>query len=488
MILTSHMTYKMEGEIRSMFVFIFGLLVAAEVGARGPLRHQFPKGDIHCDHSHGEDPGQPLFLTKYVESGDIKTGQKLSRVGSLKGLEQESYAGLFTVNKQFNSNMFFWFFPAQENPETAPVVLWLQGGPGGSSLFGLFVENGPVGVSYDLHFFKRKINWNSKYSMLYIDNPVGTGFSFTDSADGYSRNETAVAENLFIALTQFFLLFPQYQKNDFYATGESYAGKYVPAIAYRILKEKRVGGTIINLQGIAVGDGFSDPPGMIAAYSNFLFNIGMLDERQTAYFKSQTDLSLKLISQGQYTKAFKLWDELLNGDTTGHPSFFTNVTGSTDYYNYMRSRAPSAFEYYGKVLARANVRKAIHVGNLTYNSGDKVEAALENDIFQSVKPWLAEVMNNYKVLIYSGQLDIIVALPLTEAMLQTTPWKYLDLYKKADRSVWYVNPEDTEVAGYVRNVKDFYQVMIRGAGHIAPYDQPQRSFDMIERFISGRGF
>ena len=71
-----------------------------------------------------------------------------------------------------------------------------------------------------------------------------------------------------------------------------------------------------------------------------------------------------------------------------------------------------------------------------------------------------------QVLIYSGQLDIIVALPLTEAMLQTMPWRYLDDYKKAQRTVWKVNPKDIEVAGYVRKVKDFTQVRLSGAVNI----------------------
>lgn len=66
--------------------------------------------------------------------------------------------------------------------------------------------------------------------MIYIDNPVGTGFSFTDKDEGYARNQIDVGENLYSALYQFFTLFPELQQNDFYATGESYAGKYVSII------------------------------------------------------------------------------------------------------------------------------------------------------------------------------------------------------------------------------------------------------------------
>lgn len=120
-----------------------------------------------------------------------------------------------------------------------------------------------------------------------------------------------------------------------------------------------------------------------------------------------------------------------------------------------------------------------------------------------------------QVLIYSGQLDVIVAAPLTERFLPSVNWTGAAEYKTALRFPWKVQPSDTEVAGYVRQVQEFYQVriysyvltwfkkpssttcfktlilsqvVIRGGGHILPYDQPVRSFDMIDRFLSTRGW
>ena len=88
-------------------------------------------------------------------------------------------------------------------------MLWLQGGPGGSSLFGLFVEHGPVSVTKDLKLVKRPTSWALSHNVLYIDNPVGTGFSFT--AGGYAENETAVAEDLFDCIIQLYTLVPEFQ-------------------------------------------------------------------------------------------------------------------------------------------------------------------------------------------------------------------------------------------------------------------------------------
>ncbi|XP_036617382.1 probable serine carboxypeptidase CPVL isoform X2 [Trichosurus vulpecula] len=436
----------------------------------------------------GGDPGRPLFLTPYIKSGKIQEGKQLSLVSPLPGVNVKSYSGYLTVNETYNSNLFFWFFPAQENPGDAPVVLWLQGGPGGSSMFGLFVEHGPYVVNKNLTVRARDFSWTAKFSMLYIDNPTGTGFSFTDDARGFAANEDDVARDLYSALTQFFQLFPEYRKNDFYATGESYAGKYVPAIAYYIHLLNPMAKVKINLKGVAIGDGFSDPETIIGGYPGFLYHIGLLDEKQKKYFQKQCAETIKYIKKEDWRKAFEIFDNLMNGDLTSYPSYFQNCTGCSNYYNFLQCQEPEEEKYLGYFLSLPEVRRAIHVGNLTFHDGSEVEKHMWADWFKSVKPWLAEIMNNYRVLIYSGQLDIIVAAPLTERSLMATNWKGLSDYKKVDKKVWKVHSCDVEVAGYVRQVGDFHQVIVRGGGHILPNDQPLRSFDMINRFIFGKGW
>ncbi|KAL3831848.1 hypothetical protein ACJMK2_023547 [Sinanodonta woodiana] len=446
--------------------------------------HKFPK----ISHRFGVDPGQPLFLTPYIESGQIEKARQLSRVGPLGEVNLESYSGFFTVNKTYNSNMFFWFFPAQENPENAPVVLWLQGGPGGSSLFGLFVEHGPLMVTKDGKVMLRDITWNKKYSMIYIDNPVGTGYSFTEVDAGYATNEADVGRDLYSCLYQFFTVFSEYQKNDFYATGESYAGKYVPAISYYIHMKNPTAAMKINLKGMAIGDGLTDPETMMSEYATFLYSIGLLDENQRAYFQSMTDMAVAYIRDKQFLKAFQIFDSLFNGYLIKYPSYMYNVTGTKNYYNFLLTEKPADFNYYGSFVTSPEVRRSIHVGNLTYNDVQEVKKHLLNDVMDTVKPWVSVLMENYKVMFYSGQLDIIIAVPLTEAFILSIPWSGQDMYRTVDKQIWKINPNDTEVAGYVRQVKNFYQVIVRGAGHILPYDQPERGWDMIQRFIEDRSF
>ncbi|XP_066571755.1 putative serine carboxypeptidase CPVL isoform X2 [Amia ocellicauda] len=443
---------------------------------------------VRASRSTGSDPGKPLFLTPYLESGKIEEARKLSLVDPLPGGNVKSYSGYLTVNKTCNSNLFFWFFPAQVRPEAAPVLLWLQGGPGGTSMFGLFVEHGPYVVFQNSTVGQRKFAWTDKYSVLYIDNPVGTGFSFTDDERGFARNQDDVGRDLYSALTQFFQIYSEYQQNEFYATGESYAGKYVPAIGYYIHMNNPSAKVKINFKGVAIGDGLCDPEVMLGGYAEFMYQTGLVDEMQKQFVQQQTDLGVSYIQQKKWVEAFEVFDTLLNGDLVPYPSFFENVTGCKNYFNYLQCQEPEDQDYFGKFLSLPEVRKAIHVGNLIFHDGSEVEKHLLADVMKTIKPWLAVLMEKYRVLMYSGQLDVIVAAPLTERFLPTVPWSKSEEYKKAQRFYWKVSPDDTEVAGFVRQVGEFYQVIVRGGGHILPYDQPERSFDMIDRFLSRKGW
>ena len=146
---------------------------------------------------------------------------------------------------------------------------------------------------------------------------------------------------------------------------------------------------------MAIGDGLCDPITM-TNYGDFLFNIGLLDELDRNYFKQLEDIMVNYIKQEKYEDAFRVFDQLLNGDTTTTSSYFANVTGFTWYFNYLLSEGPKDLGYYNQLIEKDDIRKAIHVGNLTYNDGKKVEQFLLQDIMKSVKPWIEEIMDHYK--------------------------------------------------------------------------------------------
>ncbi|XP_037561427.2 probable serine carboxypeptidase CPVL [Dermacentor silvarum] len=445
--------------------------------------------DSHTD-GHLADVGGPLFLTPLINAGLLDKARHLSRVGQLlsdaKATELfPSYAGFLTVNKELSSNIFFWFFPAKEKPDAAPVIMWLQGGPGGSSVFGLFLEHGPYRVVEGGSIRLRNTTWAQRYSMLYVDNPVGAGFSFTWSEHGYARDQRHVARDLHEALQQFFTLFPRFATNDFYVAGESYAGKYVTAVAH-LLATTLYSRVHIKLRGIAVGNAWLDPETMLD-YAQFLYHIGLVDRRQADHIQRGIERAIVLARHGRFVDAFNIMDHLLEGFEAS-TSYFKNVSGIVTPYNFLQveERTRRDIELYRSFVATHEFRRAVHVGNVAFNSGREVASHLLADVMRSVKPSFVSLLErDYKVLVYSGQLDAVVPHSLAVNFLGNLQWSGTESFDAARRKVWRAPTLGSGVAGYVKRAGNLFQVMVRGAGHFVAYDQPEAALDMISRFING---
>ncbi|XP_054152814.1 probable serine carboxypeptidase CPVL [Oppia nitens] len=377
----------------------------------------------------------------------------MSRVLTVpNGPNVESYTGFITVNNRYNSNMFFWFIPCFKNPETAPVLVYLEGGPGTSSLVSLFMW-GTFNIDYKLNVTINPWSWNRQlFSIIYVDNPVGTGFSYTnDSDNGYSRDQLTVSQNLYEFLRQFFLVFHDYRKRDLYLGGVSYAGKYVPAFGHYLIQMSNKSN--LNFTGILVGNGFTDPINQLA-YDKTLLNLGLIDENQAIEVQTKQNQFKQLIKSMDYFKASKLFQQL---------KIFVD-----------------------KYLAQQSVRKAIHIGSdgVVYNMTSRlVFRNLFEDITRSAEPNLTALIDNgYKVLLFTGNLDIIVGVESTNGLLLNKN------YNRAKRCIWKVNGNDPEIAGYAKSFGNFQHIIVRNAGHFAMLDQPRATLDMANRFIKSLTF
>ncbi len=112
-----------------------------------------------------------------------------------------------------------------------------------------------------------------------------------------------------------------------------------------------------------------------------LFQIGLIDQIQKDYVDLQTSLMRYAIEQERFLDAFHIFDSLLNGDLINTTSYFYNVTGIKDYFNYLLTDEPVDQGYYVPFITRADRRKQIHVGNMSYGShSDIVEKMLLNDV------------------------------------------------------------------------------------------------------------
>ncbi|KAJ2940208.1 hypothetical protein O0L34_g11775 [Tuta absoluta] len=428
-----------------------------------------------------KNAGEPLYVTPYLKNGQISLAQNMSRVSITDQMGFSSHAGFFTVDDIFESNMYFWYFPPFSGNKKAPVVLWLQGGPGGSSLFGLFTELGPL-VATKEGFAERKYHWALNNHLIFIDNPVGTGFSYTKKEEGYCNNEDCIAKNLYKCLKQFFTLFPDLKNNEFYITGESYAGKYIPSLAMEIhRRNQNTEEQKINLQGLALGNAFCDPINQID-YGSYLYQLGLIDDNQKKIFRDMQNDIQSAIKQKDWIQADLLMDKMWEGGVSNY-SYFNNFTGFNYYYNYLMTQADLDVSVFAKLLQSDEVRMACHVGNLPFNSGEKVQLHLAIDILHSVAPAIEELLSHYRILFYNGQLDIIVAYPLTENFLRSLHFSSAEEYHVAKRKIWRVGHD---VAGYVKKAGNLTDILVRNAGHMVPSDQPKWALEMITRFIRNK--
>lgn len=170
------------------------------------------------------------------------------------------YSGYLPTNSSLggasDGQIHYTFIESLNDPTKDPLVLWLNGGPGCSSLFGLFQEFGPYLISGD-NVVKNNYTWLKNASILAIESPFGVGFSYNTTAVNLTENATAVYN--YYALLNWFVKFPEFKTQKFWIVGESYAGMYIPYLSSLILNNSKTNG--INFKGIMVGNGvlLNDP-------------------------------------------------------------------------------------------------------------------------------------------------------------------------------------------------------------------------------------
>ncbi|GMT33518.1 hypothetical protein PFISCL1PPCAC_24815, partial [Pristionchus fissidentatus] len=194
-------------------------------------------------------------------AADKTYDQVMDLPGTMFEVKFKHYSGY--LDADLGNHLHYWLLESQNNPAGSPLVLWLNGGPGCSSLGGLFTEHGPFHPTPDgEHMQENVFSWNKAANMLYLESPRMVGFSYRDQTaqpdDIYNDDKTAA--DTVLALKSFFRAYPEYEYRDFYVTGESYGGVYVPTLVDALIKElqKPHNNLPMNLVGFAIGNGEMD--------------------------------------------------------------------------------------------------------------------------------------------------------------------------------------------------------------------------------------
>ncbi|KAH9480091.1 Carboxypeptidase S1 [Psilocybe cubensis] len=417
--------------------------------------------------------GTPV-ISNVTTPGKLRVVENSGICETTPGVYQASGYGDISAS----DSIWFWFFESRKNPKNAPLALWFNGGPGSSSMIGLFQEHGPCRITNDsLSVAHNPFSWNNEANVLYIDQPIGTGFSYGDATVGTSQEAAAdVWSFLQIFLTD--KRFSHLKTNKLALWAESYGGHYAPVFAAHFLKQNekilagKASGTILNLQVLGIGDGITNPlvqyPGYLQ-YSAFnpyhypLVDESVLAAANDSWNEPGTGCRDMLIAcngpNGTNTICSAAQD--VCNDNILYP-----LVGVFDPY-YIPSLWPDSYpppleEYINDIAPTiGGLVPWIQNSEFVYTN-----FAATGDWMRNSSPDLEFVINSgVRTIIYDGDADYILNFNGVEAMVDDLKTIWSPIYKTQKFKTFSVRGEET---GIYKNAGRFSYVRIFGAGHEVP--------------------
>ncbi|KAJ2717218.1 hypothetical protein H4R19_000162 [Coemansia spiralis] len=491
-----------------------GLVLAAGAAA-SPAQHVF--GPLHESLSNTLGGSYPPPRTADLGLSSSTKWQRIESMAALPNYQLRikqpqlcesngtQYSGYLDTNE--DRHFFFWFFEARNaKRENAPIILWMNGGPGCSSFTGLLMEHGPCrvdegGKSTTLNPYA----WNDKAHIIFLDQPLNVGFSYgKDVVDSYSAGK-----DVYGFLQLFYHAFPEYAQSELHVFAESYGGHYVPATAKAIheanleFAERRTLGQlsvaelekrVLPLASIGIGNGLTDPLIQYQYYSKMACNSTyppVLDQQQCDRMDDSYPTCARLI------RACYKWQNAL----ACYPA--------EAYCNKMLM----AYQQTG--ANPYDVRIPCQGGNLCYPIMADIDAYLNTPEIQQelgsdvakfeacsqkvymgfmlsgdwMKPYVRDIPPlldaGIRVLVYAGDADFICNWYGNKAWAEALEWSGQPAFAAAPDRQWSVAGK---AAGEARTHKNLSFLRVFAAGHMVPYDQPANALDMVNRWLTKKPF
>uniref|UniRef100_A0A1I8J0U5 Carboxypeptidase n=1 Tax=Macrostomum lignano TaxID=282301 RepID=A0A1I8J0U5_9PLAT len=396
------------------------------------------------------------------------------------------YSGYLTSSSGSGDSrrLFYWLVESSHvDAATAPLVLWMNGGPGCSSVGGLLMTNGPFLANDRAELERNDFAWNRLANVLYIDSPSGVGLSEPGPTDLTELNDNATTRLNLGALLHFYSLFPEYRGRAFYIAGESYAGIYIPLLASAIIDGGHRPG-LINLKGIAVGNGLHMPynESVFESHRRALTDaMGISYSRYQSFyhlFKFVCMLPNKQRTMPQYTCILLKDSRRVNpyniaqrcysdGQLNNYPCL--NATGLTSFLN------------------DADARVALGVNENFAVNFTICNDTLFSECIQSVRDVLGEFQSladhNMPVLLYTGVLDYMLPVGLTLQLLGRLP---PDPVSRQDAWFWCLRKHRLQIGGIQRSYlggRIRYRT-VTSAGHSVATERPEIGLQLLQELLA----
>lgn len=410
----------------------------------------------------------------------------------------KQFAGYITVDKAKQRFLFYYFVEAESNPSSKPLVLWLNGGPGCSSVGeGAFVEHGPFKPSGSV-LLKNDFSWNKEANMLYLESPAGVGFSYAADKSFYSSvNDVMTAGDNLAFLQNWFKKYPEYMNRDFYITGESYAGHYVPQLADLIVHSKAK----INLKGIAIGNPLLEFNTDFNSRGEYLWSHGLISDatydmfnrvcnystiRRQSQSKSITPTCSRVANQaskeiGRFVNSYDITLDVCLSNVFSQSQVLEQTQDTETKIDVCVE--DEMIQY----LNRKDVQTALNarmVGISEWSPCSEVLNYEMDNLEVPMAPVLVSLLKSgIRVFVYSGDQDSVLPLTGTRVVVNGLV-KQLGLNTTVPYRAWF---NGNQVGGWTQVYGDVLTfATIRGAAHEAPFSQPERSIALFRGFLAGK--
>ncbi|XP_059449882.1 serine carboxypeptidase-like 25 [Corylus avellana] len=441
-----------------------------------------------------------VLLVGLVGANEEEEADRILQLPGQPQVSFQQFSGYVTVNQVVGRSLFYWLTEAVHNPLSKPLVVWLNGGPGCSSVaYGASEEIGPFRINRTasgLHL--NKFSWNTVANLLFLETPAGVGFSYSNrSSDLFDTGDRRTARDSLEFLIRWLDRFPRYKQREVYLTGESYAGHYVPQLAREIMTYNKHSNHPINLKGFMVGNAVTD---------NYYDNLGTV-----TYWWSHAMISDKTYRQLINTCDFRRQKESDECESL-YSYAMDQEFGNIDQYNIyappcnnsdgsaatrQTMRLPHrphpifrrfsgydpCTEKYAEIYYnRPDVQKALHA-NITkipykWTACSEVLNRNWNDTEASILPIYREMIaSGLRIWVFSGDVDSVVPVTATRYSLAQ-----LKLETKIPWYPWYVKKQ---VGGWTEVYEGLTFATVRGAGHEVPLFKPRVALELFKAFLRG---
>ncbi|XP_077238165.1 serine carboxypeptidase II-2-like [Tasmannia lanceolata] len=449
--------------------------------------------------------GLALFFLLEIQSvncfySDPTAQQEEDRVLDLPGkpfnVSFDHYSGYVTVNKESGRTLFYWFFEAVEDPSSKPLVLWLNGGPGCSAIgLGEAEEVGPFHVKTDgKTLYLNPYSWNQAANLLFIDTPVGVGYSYSNnSQDVLSNGDERTAKDTLVFLEMWLERFSQYKGRDFYITGESYAGHYIPQLAQAILRSQKLRGeSSINLKGCMIGNALTDDFHFYLGISQYMWTVGLISDETYKLVSVFCNFQSAVHPSTDCQKIMDIVTEEI-GNIDRYSIFTPPCTGNGGFSNRQLKTSnsvgrisekydPCARNHSAIYFNLPEVQKALHIDPSVAPAkwlpcSDVVNKNWKDSPLSMLPLYHELIVSGLRIWLFSGDTDTVIPVPSTRYSI--------DALKLPTVTPWHTWYDNGEVGGWTQEYKGLTFVTVRGAGHEVPRHKPRLALVILKAFLSG---